>query len=370
MAVVYGKCGAVKELLRQCPSGVKTFSDIKKFQIEYNKRLDLAKKKFEEYRKQLVDELVELTVEFDKKLPNRIKAESKELDSMKSQEERLTHKYNKMIADVDKAIQERKDSVWKKRRIYLIFSLIGNWLKKRRIQSEKELVIGEQKNKIKKKAKQIKRLKNNKGEVFVEENKEIVELSYEVDNNPEYYFVKENKKLIDKIDTLESARNSVDYIGAKGELQALTEFEKLSDDYHILCDCKISLDQWSYYKGEYIGSAQMDFVIVCRKGVFLIEVKAWGNDYIQSHRGISPHEQTYRAGRVLYKTLQEKTYVNVQRRVTKILIPIYNNLYYRKDFSTIFVKNLYSINNYIQKKKDVFSNNEVKAMVKHLSFYT
>ena len=95
--------------------------------------------------------------------------------------------------------------------------------------------------------------------------------------------------------------------GTHGENDVIDELSKLDDNYHILCGIEIELPHWvTYNQRKNLKSAQMDLVVVCPKGVFMIEVKNWSDKYVPSNSNLSPYEQTERAGRVLWITLQNK----------------------------------------------------------------
>jgi len=117
-----------------------------------------------------------------------------------------------------------------------------------------------------------------------------------------------NKKR--ELKKFEENREDPFYAGAKGELEVLQTLSKLSDDYYIFCGLDIELGRWLSYQGERnLKSAQMDFVVVSRRGVILIEVKNWSTRYLKEHDGLNPYEQTERAGKVLWAFLQTD-YIN------------------------------------------------------------
>jgi hypothetical protein len=111
----------------------------------------------------------------------------------------------------------------------------------------------------------------------------------------------------------------------------------------------------------------MDFVVVSKKGVFLIEVKNWSNSYVKNHNGFSPHEQTDRAGRVLWITLQ---HVNIDARVTSVLLSIRGNIQYNHDYKTVFVSSLEKINEFLESRQDILPEQEIKKIVSNLRHYS
>jgi hypothetical protein len=110
----------------------------------------------------------------------------------------------------------------------------------------------------------------------------------------------------------------------------------------------------------------MDFVVVSKKGVFVIEVKNWSNDFAKNHNGFSPHEQTDRAGRVLWVALD---LLIGDIRVTNVLLSIQDNIRYDQNYRTVFVSNLEKINKFLESRQDMLSENEVEKIVDSLKCY-
>lgn len=141
----------------------------------------------------------------------------------------------------------------------------------------------------------------------------------------------------------------------------------INEEYHILCGLNIELGSWHSYGGEKFNlkSAQMDFVLVSCKGIFLIEVKNWSKHYYNKSTNLSPHEQLDRGGRVLYNFLGSKLEHNVaiQRNIKKILIPIQSNIPYNPDYKFVWVLRLDEINYFISSQRDVLSDYEVKRII-------
>jgi len=156
--------------------------------------------------------------------------------------------------------------------------------------------------------------------------------------------------------------------GTKGENKVIDELSKLDDSYHILGGVDIELHNWVTYNGKKnLKSAQIDIVVVCPKGVFMIEVKNWTDEYAQRNKqGLSPYEQAGRAGLVLWITLQN---VFKDIRVTNVLLSIKGNLPYNEDYRLVYVSSLDSINQFLEKRQDSLSEKEVEKIVKKLKGY-
>ncbi|HUU47574.1 MAG TPA: nuclease-related domain-containing protein [Nitrosopumilaceae archaeon] len=164
-----------------------------------------------------------------------------------------------------------------------------------------------------------------------------------------------------QINKFEKNEDNPLHAGTKGENKVIDELLKLDNNYHILCGVRIGLPRYVTYNGQKnLRSAQMDVVVVCPKGVFMIEVKNWSDNYVQNNNNLSPYEQTDRAGRVLWITLQ-KVVKNI--RVTNVLLSIRGNISYNERYRAVFVSSLARINQFLEKRQDTLSEIEVKKIV-------
>ena len=156
--------------------------------------------------------------------------------------------------------------------------------------------------------------------------------------------------------------------GTKGENKVIDELSKLDDSYHIMCGIDIELPNWVTYNGKKnLKSAQMDIVVVCPKGVFMIEVKNWTDEYAQNNKqDFSPYEQAGRAGLVLWITLK-KMINNI--RVTNVLLSIRGNLKYNEKYRLVYVSSIDSINQFLEKRQDTLNEKEVEKIVNELERY-
>lgn len=154
--------------------------------------------------------------------------------------------------------------------------------------------------------------------------------------------------------------------GAIGENMVLEELSKLGDTYHVLCGLQMKLPHVVTYRGQKnLRSAQMDFVVVCKKGVFLIEVKNWSDTYLENYVERDPYEQTERAGRVLWISL-DNFFSKIQ--VTNVLLSISGNIPYNENYR-VFVTSLERINWFLQKRNDILHENDVEKIVNQLKWY-
>ncbi len=170
-----------------------------------------------------------------------------------------------------------------------------------------------------------------------------------------------------KINKIEENIGSPLHRGAKGELEVLDKLSELSDDYHVMCGVNMDLGHYITYNGKKnLRSAQMDFVVVSKRGVILIEAKNWSSRYMKFHSGLYPHEQVDRAGRVLWISLKSSWWGPRNPRVTNVLLSIRAKMKYDHHYRFVNVKDLKNINNFIQNRYEEFSDKEVNRVVKRI----
>jgi len=171
-----------------------------------------------------------------------------------------------------------------------------------------------------------------------------------------------------QINKIEDNIDGVEHAGAKGEILALEKLSELPDDYHIFCGVNKDLGKYIRYRRRRdLKSAQMDFVVVSKRGVILIEVKNWSAKYYKNHYGLRPHEQVDRAGRVLWIKLKSSWFRPNDPPVTSVLLSIQGTISNDANYGYVIVKNLNDINSYIQNKQEKFSEKEVKRLIDRIA---
>jgi len=154
------------------------------------------------------------------------------------------------------------------------------------------------------------------------------------------------------------------HAGAKGENKVIEKLSQLSDEYHVLCGVRIGLSYFISYIGKKnVKSAQIDFVVVSKKGVYVIEVKYWSDDSVNKQNYYSPHEQAGKQGRLLWHVL--KSWRNTPR-VTSVVLSIKGNIKYDPKYKEVSVTSLDKINDFLENRQDALSDKEVKRIVKKL----
>ena len=172
-----------------------------------------------------------------------------------------------------------------------------------------------------------------------------------------------------QVNKFENNKDNPFHAGAKGELQVLEKLSQLSDDYHVLCGLNIGLSNYVTYNGKKnLRSAQMDFVVISKKGVILIEVKNWSTEYLRNHDKLSPHEQVDRSGLVLWIALKS-WWSPKNPRVTKVLLSIRKNMKYDPRYKFVLISDLNKINYFVENRKEEFSDKDVERIVDRLKGY-
>ena len=84
-----------------------------------------------------------------------------------------------------------------------------------------------------------------------------------------------------------------------------------------------------------------------------MEVKNWSDNYVKSHDKLSPHEQTERAGKVLWAYLKA---LILDIRVTNILLSLQGNIRYDENYRSVFVSTPEKINDFLARFSDPSGN--------------
>lgn len=148
-------------------------------------------------------------------------------------------------------------------------------------------------------------LEKEKSELLITTNK----YTY-LKNNKTDEIKKRMKPLASKIDNIARIKSSPEYSGAIGELEVIRNLETLLDDYFLLNDVSLELDDYIRFDNSYLKSAQIDHLVVGPSGVYVIETKNWSAGFVQqkfSGGNFTPYDQIRRGNYLLYKYLNGST---------------------------------------------------------------
>ena len=310
MAIVYGISQSERSVIEKTPEPVRNLTDV------------------DNVHKKLVSELNSNKKKFFQSLPAKIEENEKKLDEVQRNKQIINKNYDDKIKQLHaKKAEGPLQSVFSHMKI----AALKHYSKP-------------------KETREIQRLEDN----------QKIRLQ-NLQKNPQELFNNAFKEQTHEIQQFDSIKESPEYKGAKGEVSVLERLSQLSNDFHVFCDVQIKLPKYVTYRGrKSLRSAQMDFVVVSTRGVVMIEVKNWSTRYYKQNHDLSPHEQTERAGLVLWIALKSW---RLSPKVTNVLLSVQNNMDYNPKYKHVFVSNISKINYDIQKRNDKLPEKEVKRIV-------
>lgn len=150
--------------------------------------------------------------------------------------------------------------------------------------------------------------------------------------------------------------------GYYGELLVLDTLERLSDDYYVLSDVRITREFGHKFDGKMLKSARVDHVVVGRKGVYCIETKNWNLKWKNEDRP-TPGEQARRASYLLYRYL--KYTCNIPGvRVMSIVLYTNTTVKGKEDFVRFLRYEDFPA--YLEARQEILSDDDVKKIVECL----
>lgn len=191
-----------------------------------------------------------------------------------------------------------------------------------------------------------------------------------------------SKRCMESLKELDHTKEVVDGLqpliaGAIGESSVAKTLQQLSDDFYLFNDFALEFDPPIYNKKENdrIRSIQIDHLLVCRAGVFLLETKNWSRRSLDNLDLRSPVKQILRSSFALFVLLnRDSEFRDIeleQHHWGPKRIPIRNvvvmiNEKPNVEFKHVKVVSLAELNAYIQYFEHVFSAKEVEGLVKYL----
>jgi len=164
--------------------------------------------------------------------------------------------------------------------------------------------------------------------------------------------------------------------GAIGENSVIKEIQNLSDNFHLFNDFSVEFNPPIYNKKEddRIYSIQIDHLLVCEAGIFILETKNWGKQSVGNVDLRSPVEQIVRSSYALFVLLNSRSRSNINlenHHWGSKQIPIRNlivmtNAKPREEFKHVKVLSLKELNGYITYFEPIFNRTEVEAICDYL----
>jgi len=184
------------------------------------------------------------------------------------------------------------------------------------------------------------------------------------------------------IDALKHTKKVVDGLypsiaGAVGENLVVKQLEQLGDDFIVINDYVTRFDPPIYNRKENdrIFSVQIDHLVVCRAGVFILETKNWSKSSVENLDLRSPVKQIRRASYALFVVLNSKSrkgrftlkrhhWGKKQIAINNVVVMINNKP--KEQFNFVAIKSLAQLNSYITRFEPVLSDAEVDSIANYL----
>lgn len=191
-----------------------------------------------------------------------------------------------------------------------------------------------------------------------------------------------SKRYQESLNSLTKTKEIVDGLytlvaGAIGETSVVKTLQQLSDDYYLINDFTLEFDPPIYNRKEddRIFSIQIDHLLVCPSGVFLLETKNWSKASIASLDLRSPVKQILRTSFALFVLLNSDSRVNdikLERHhwgakkipIRNIIVMI--NEKPKEEFKHVKVLSLGELVGYIKYFEQTLDSDEVKGIFESL----
>ena len=177
------------------------------------------------------------------------------------------------------------------------------------------------------------------------------------------------KEVVDSLYTL--------IAGAIGENSVVKELQKLSDSYILLNDFSIKLNPpiFNRKENDRIFSIQIDHLLICNSGIFILETKNWSKQSIKNLDLRSPIKQIMRTSYALFVLLNSESeynkikldrhhWGNKQIPIRNIIVMI--NEKPKEKFKHVKVVTLNELIGYISYFDSIFNDAEVKSITDYL----
>ena len=232
---------------------------------------------------------------FDQKLSRDEAALAAVQAGLASEIARQTHPLLEEVRRIERALEENRSCSWLRRFTILLFPTLRLKARKRAVCASRDKITAALHNDL--------LLRREKQEFNRQNRTQIV-----ADRHQQY---------ADQATLVEQVLNSPELAGAQAELDVLACLQELPDNYHVYCDLKLRAHRSIRFAGDYLQSAQIDYLVVGPSGVFVLEVKRWSRQFIAQGDYFDPYQQVGRSAYLCYDllwTYGEKT------RVQSILV--------------------------------------------------
>lgn len=162
--------------------------------------------------------------------------------------------------------------------------------------------------------------------------------------------------------------------GAIGENLVVRELEKLSDKHYLINDFSLRFNPPVFNKqnGDRIYSIQIDHLLICGSGIFVIETKNWSSQSVESLDLRSPVDQIKRSSFALFVFLNSGDNNGLaghhwgSKKIPIRNIIVMTNKAPKSDFQHVKVLPIDKMNGYITYFEEVFDETEVERIYNYL----
>jgi hypothetical protein len=356
MAVIEGQIESLKklrEILHQ--NGITRFSSVGEI-IHFIKNFEIEKSELPKVIENELDiEINKLHLDFAK-----YQQDYNELN------DEVTNEINFKIKELDKEIELTQDKVNKSsiKKIYYYPKSKIFINKKSNLQKNFEKIVHKKTYQVKKDLHSIKEKLND----YITNRDTLI---------PERCLVS-----IQKLDRTKEVIDSLYNLiaGALGENSVIKEVQKLSDNFHMFNDFSVEFTPPIYNKNEddRIYSIQIDHLLVCEAGVFILETKNWNKQSVNNIDLRSPVKQILRSSYALFVLLNSQSQYNINldsHHWGRKQIPVRNllvmtNAKPKEKFKHVKILSLKELNRYVAYFDPIFTSSEVKSICNFLRLRT
>jgi hypothetical protein len=166
--------------------------------------------------------------------------------------------------------------------------------------------------------------------------------------------------------------------GAIGENAVISELQKLSDKHYLINDFSLTFNPPIFNKleNDRIYSIQIDHLLICQSGIFVLETKNWSAQSIKNLDLRSPVEQIKRASFALFVFLNSDNNRGLvhdhwgSKKIPIRNIIVMTNKAPKSDFQHVKVLPLDKLNGYISYFDEIFDETEVESIFNYLNYET
>lgn len=273
----------------------------------------------------------------------------------------INSEISSLAVKLEQQIEKRNKNIFNKIFFYLHVKALAR--KKSKLEKNIDKIIHK---KVRVSEKEVIRAKGKLGNITGNKDKIISDRCAK-----SYKEIDDTKEVIDGLYSL--------IAGAVGENSVVKELQKLSDEYYLINDFSIKFNPpiFNRKENDKIFSIQIDHLLICNSGVYILETKNWSEQSIQNIDLRSPVKQIKRTSYALFVLLNsdskyndielERHHWGNKKIPIRSLIVMVNGKP-KEEFKHVKILSLNELNGYIKYFDPVFNDAEVKSIYDYLRF--